>query len=370
MKKLISIIMILATLLGLTSCNKYKPVPSTEEESRVVMTLTLDGEKYEVKYELYRAMFLTYKSFVDGGDPSVWSGADSAEHVANIQSLIISRITDIYAALHHAKKLGIDLYSKTVKNQIKEYVKLSVEGGVYNGEAIIGYGDYDSYLNSLAAMGMNYSVSELLYRYNIAIDLIREHYAGTLNEIGTAYEGGALQYTEEDVRAFYFGEDSVRYMSAFIQSEYPDAKSRADVIRIAMQGHEGDDDKVAATIIGNTISSVTDVKNGVLIGRYNLDEENYGDITKAAFATPMGRVSEVIEVYSGAAAGFYILYPIAKDEEHFEANYAEIALTYVENEMGKQLEGVQAALTESIGVTDVFRGIDHANIPYPTVNRK
>lgn len=369
MKKLISLILILATLLCLVSCKKYKPVQSTEEEARVVMTLTLDGEKYEVKYELYRAMFLAYKSFVDEGDSSVWASGSSAEYVSHVQSLIIARITDIYAALHHAKKLGIDMYSKSVDSQIEEFVKLSVEGGVYGNETVIGCGSYDAYLESLADMGMNYSVSELIYRYNIAIDLITEHYAGTLNEAGTAYEGGALQYTEDDVRSFYFGDDSVRYMSAFIQSEYADAQNRANIIRMAMQKNEGDDDKVAATIIGNTISSATDVKNGTLIGRYNLDEENYGNITKEAFSTPIGRVSNVIEVYSGAAAGFYILYPIAKTEEHFNANYAEIALTYVENEMGRQLLEVQMALTESIGVTDVFRGLDHSKITYPTVNK-
>ena len=369
MKKLISIIIILATLLCLTSCKKYKPVASTEEEARVVMVLTLDGEKYDVKYELYRAMFLTYKSLVDGGDSSVWSSAGSAEYVARVQSLIISRIADIYAALHHAKKLGIDMYSKSVDSQIEDYITLSIEGGVYGGETILGYGSYDAYLESLAKIGMNYSVSDLIYRYNIAIGLISEHYAGTLNEDGTAYEGGALQYTEEDVRAFYFGEDSVRYMSAFIQSEYADARSRADIIRMAMLTYEGDDNKVAATIIGNTISSATDVKNGNLIGRYNLDEEKYGDITAEAFSTPIGRVSNVIEVYTGAAAGFYILYPIAKTEDHFKTSYAEIALTYVENEMGRQLEEVQAALTESLGVTDVFRGLDHASITYPTVNK-
>ena len=369
MKKLISLIIILAALLSLTSCEKYKPVPSTEEEARVVMVLSLDGEKYEVKYELYRAMFLAYKSMVDEGDSSVWASASSAEYVARVQSLIISRITDIYAALHHAKKLGIDMYSKSVDSQIEEYITLSIEGGVYGNETILGYGSYDAYLESLAKSGMNYSVSDLIYRYNIAIDLITKHYAGTLNDEGTAYEGGALQYTEEDVRAFYFGEDSVRYMSAFIQSEYADARSRADIIRMAMLTNEGDDNRVATTIIGNTISSATDVKNGTLIGRYNLDEENYGDITKEAFATPTGRVSSVIEVYTGAAAGFYILYPISKTEDHLKANYAEIALTYVQNEMGRQLESVQAALTESLGVTDVFRGIDHASITYPTVNK-
>ena len=144
---------------------------------------------------------------------------------------------------------------------------------------------------------------------------------------------------------------------------------KPDKLALLYVSNEGDDNRVATTIIGNTISSATDVKNGTLIGRYNLDEENYGDITKEAFATPIGRVSNVIEVYTGAAAGFYILYPIAKTEDHLKANYAEIALTYVQNEMGRQLESVQAALTESLGVTDAFRGINHANITYPTVNK-
>ena len=369
MKKLISLLIILATVLGLTACNKYKPVQSTEEEERVVMTLTLDGEKYEVKYELYRAMFLAYKSLVESGDPSVWSGDKSAEYVAQIQPMIISRITDIYAALHHAKQLGIDMYTNKIDSQITDFIELSIEGGIYGGETVVGLGSYDAYLESLAAMGMNYSVSELIYRYNIAIDLITEHYAGRLNEAGTAYEGGALEYTEEDVRSFYFGDDSVRYMSAFVQSEYPGAWDRAQRIRSAIRAFEGNDEMVANAIIGNTISSATDVKNGTLIGRYNLDEENYGDITKEAFSTSTGKVSNVIEVHTGAAAGFYILYPIEKTEEHFKTSYADIALTYVENEMGRQLETVQAALTESIGVTDVFRGLDHSKITYPTVNK-
>ena len=370
MKKLISILIILATVLTLASCgNKYEPVPSTEEESRVVMTLTLDGEKYEVKYELYRAMFLTYKSYVDGGDSSVWSGANQGEYVEKIKAMIVSRITDIYAALHLADNLGIDMYSASVSSQIEEYVKLSVEGGVYGGETIVGYGSYDAYLESLAKSGMNYSVSELIYRYGIAIDLITEHYTGTLNEEGTALEGGALEYTKDDVKSFYDGNDSVRYMSAFVQSAYPGAYERAESIRRAMLEKEGDDDAVAVAIISNSLSSAADVMRGTLIGRYSLDEENYGAITEAAFSTATSRVSDIVEITVGEEPGFFILYPIAKTDEHFEENYAEIALTYVENEIGKSLRDVQTALTESIKVTSVLEGLDHSAITYPTVNK-
>ena len=120
MKRILSLILVLASLLTLASCgNKYKPVPSTEEESRVVMTLSLDGKKYDVKYELYRAMFLNYRSDVDGGDSSVWSGENKDEYIARIHEMIVARVTDIYATLHHAGTIGIDVYSKSVNSKIE-----------------------------------------------------------------------------------------------------------------------------------------------------------------------------------------------------------------------------------------------------------
>ena len=95
MKKLTSIVLIIATLalsiLSLASCtkNKYAPVESTAEEKKVVMTLSIDSDKYEVKYELYRALFLALRDEVDGGDRSVWSGENKAEYIEKIDALII-----------------------------------------------------------------------------------------------------------------------------------------------------------------------------------------------------------------------------------------------------------------------------------------
>lgn len=371
MKKIISLLIILAALVSLTSCGKkYEPVPSTEEESRVVMTLTLDGETYDVKYELYRAMFLTYKTAVDGGDPSVWSGDKKAEYIERIHSMILARVTDIYAALHHAKTIGIDMYSSRIDSRIEEYVKQSVEGGVWGDQVFIGHESYDAYLESLAQLGMNYATSELIYRYAIAVELITEHYAGTLNGDGTALEGGALEYTKDDVKEFYLGDESVRYMSAFVQSEYAGAYERAETIRRAMMDKAGDDEAVAITIISNSLSSATDVKRGTVIGRYSLDEENYGALTEEAFSTSIGSVSDVVEIKVGTEPGFFVLYPVAKTDEHFDGNYAEIASVYVENEIGKRLLDVQRALTESATSTEVLNTLDYAAITHPTVNRK
>ena len=63
MKKLLALLLIAATLL-FTACSggKYKEQKSTDEEATIVMTMKIDGKEYGVRYELYRALFLNYKS--------------------------------------------------------------------------------------------------------------------------------------------------------------------------------------------------------------------------------------------------------------------------------------------------------------------
>jgi hypothetical protein len=66
MKKtaILLIVTIIFSLFSLASCkkNEYEPVESTELEATEVMSFTLDGESYSVRYELYRALFLNYKT--------------------------------------------------------------------------------------------------------------------------------------------------------------------------------------------------------------------------------------------------------------------------------------------------------------------
>ena len=373
MKRIICLILlIILSLMNFASCGGYDPVPSTEEEMQVVMTLALDGEEYEVKYELYRALFLTYKETVDGGDESVWSGDKKNEYIAAIHDMIVARITDIYATLHHAKAIGINMYSKSIDSKIEEYIKISIEGGTYGDETTPGYESYDAYLAALAKIGINYSVQELIFRYSIALDMIAEHYLGTPKEdlLGNvSYDGGALKYTREDVESFYFSDDSVRYISAFVQSEYANAKKRAEALHERMKEHEGDDKAVSIEIYSSSISSDADLNAGTVIGRYVLDGENYGGLTDAAFATPVGRVSDIVEATLGEAAGFFILYPIDKSSQHFESCYDYIAAVYAENEIGKLLTNTQNRLTQSAKATSVLESLDYSKIEHPTVNK-
>ena len=107
-----------------------------------------------------------------------------------------------------------------------------------------------------------------------------------------------------------------------------------------------------------------------MIGRYVLDNENYGVLTEAAFTTPIGKVSEIVETTLGEATGFFILYPIAKTSSHLESHYDEIAAVYVENEIGKILYDTQSKLSDSVKTTSLLDSLNYSKITYPTVNRK
>ena len=101
MKKIISFILLLAISLALVSCgSEFEPVKSTEAEAKTVLTIEYGGEKYEVAYELYRALFLTYRDEIDGGDRGAWSGEDKEDYENRINEKIFDSIAEIYSAFY------------------------------------------------------------------------------------------------------------------------------------------------------------------------------------------------------------------------------------------------------------------------------
>ena len=125
MKKIIAFLLTLATILTFAACKKnkeYPPVESTKEEARTVMTLSIDGKTYDVRYELYRAFFLTYKNQVDGGNSSVWTSDEKDVYVEKINDLILNRITEIYSAFAICERIDFDIYSSSVEKKIKENI--------------------------------------------------------------------------------------------------------------------------------------------------------------------------------------------------------------------------------------------------------
>ena len=362
MKKIICLFISL-TLLLLSSCGepKYPPVESTDAEAEVLFTLGIKDKTYEVKYELYRAFFLTYKSEVDGGDSSVWTSDKKDEYVSKMNGLIIPKIADIYSTLYLCEETGFDLYSKKVEDKIEEYIVQSIEGGDTDGMVIEGYGTYENYLAELRKLNHNYQTQLILYRYAIAQDVINEYYIGTLTEdnISENATEGAIKYTEGDVREFYDSDDCVRVLRAYVQERLGEA--RAEAIRSKMLEANGEE-AVAAAIIGNTLTAASDVINGVIISPHNLEAAHYTEMTNAALNLSDGEVSEVIYVRTGYENGYFILYKASKSDEHFEECYDDIVSAYLDNRIGELLSDVKGDMLKSVEYTDAYTELIHADI--------
>jgi len=358
MKRSIAFTLLCFLILSLVSCAsgpKYEPPKSTEEEARVVMTLTLGNEKYDVKYELYRALFLNYRDEISGGDSSVWQ---KKEYIDKINALILDRVTAIFSVFALCEDIGYSLYSKEVDNIVNEYIEASIEGED-------GSGTYEEYLLSLNSMNLNWSVQDLLLRYAIGLSAIDEHYIGDFDadDIGETIELGELTYTKEDVKAYYNSDDCIRVLRAHIQaSAYYNPEEYAKEVQNRMIAAAPSEDAVATVIINTGLTAPAEVKNGYVIGRNNLDPLYYGEMTAAAFALPAFGVSGPIRVHNGEDDIIFILYRAEKSDSHFEECYSEIAYVYLTDKLGAITKEKAEALASGVSYTDVFETLDYAAI--------
>ena len=364
MKKILSVILALFAVFSIVSCGpKYKPVKSTKEEARVIMTITVGEEEYDLKYELYRALFLNNKSIVDGGDSSVWSGADSQKYIDQVNKIIVSEAAEIFSAFALAEKLDIDPYSKEIDKEVTSRIEMSVDG---NGADITGFGgDYDAYLASLKAMNINYSVQELMIRRSVIMELINEHYLGVEDEALGHLEGD-YQFTRDDVKAFYNSEDCVRVFHAFVgKNKMNDANARVEKLREDILKAESEKD-IALLIINRTTAVTSDLLvgqevSGIVIGKDTISDGVYSEYRDTAFSLGVGQLSEVIEV-GGTEPGYYLIYVLEKNEDHFNACYETVKLAYLNNVVGEELKNFASEAESNVEYSDKYSDIDHSNI--------
>ena len=359
MKKTVSLILLACLIISLFSCGPtYEPVESTEEEARVVMNLTFDGELYEIRYELYRALFLTYKSEVDGGDASVWSGDDADEYIERINGLIISRAAQIFAALHEAEKIGFDPYSREVENKITEYVRVSVEGGSFGEKLIEGEGSYEEYLEALREMYLNYSVQTLIIRYYLAVAALEEYFLGKEDDVFE--EGGEYAFDEEDVLEYYFGDECASYMQIFLYSHAFDL-TRVEEIRNSVAS-QSTKKAVAEYMTNFSTAGYEEIYDGSVLGLYELDRSYHAALTDAVFALSPGETSEPVKVGHGDDEGYYIVYRFDPGDSYFEDHYDLVENSFLLNMLGKRLAECEGALVSSVFNGEHYDDIIHHEI--------
>ena len=361
MKRIISVILLISLLSLLVGCdNKYKPVESTEEEARVMFTLTFEGETYEVKYELYRALFLANKSMVDGGDGSVWESDSAEEYISRINEIIIAKTSSIFSTIHHAKSIGYDAYSKDADSKIQEYIKGAVEGDTEQ----IGHGTYEAYLASLKESYLNYSVATLMMRYSLAITAINEYYGGTVHEVfGNTM--GEYAYTADDVHDYYVSDDCARVMEVYVPTGVRTRSWFADFCAKLMR--EDSEYDMAVKIISSTAATEADLiiggeVSGLVIGKYALDDFYYSEYQKLVFSTAPGTMSDILKLTGTESDGYYAVYGLEKNDEHFVRCYEQVRLSFIDNLIGSKLAPINHSMTESVSFSEEYGAIVHKNI--------
>ncbi len=361
MKKIIAVLLLALTLIFTVSCSeKYEPVESTKEEARVVMTVRAGDEEYEIKYELYRAFFLTYKEEVGGSDAEVWSGEDRAEYIEKINKMIADRALEIYSTLHFAETLGIDPYSNEFEDEISEQIRIGVEGG----EGHKGHnGDYGAYLDSLKENNLNYSVSVLLLRYQLTLEAINDYYR-EITDLMFDESEDEHEASKELLTEYYYSDECVRVLHIFY-GDGVKTKSELEKVRDDMIAQPSDMD-VALYIINHSLGLESELikdkqVSGSIIGKYALNNLYYSEYSEAAFTLERGEVSEVIHV-KGENPGYYIIYMLGKNEDHFKSEYKSIASSYVDNLVGKKLDAICAEMNSSLNYTEEYAEIVHSEI--------
>ena len=375
MKKILFFLMIIFTVLGLCSCKKeetkgvyYAPIASTAEESRVVMSFTVDGRTYDVRYELYRALFVGNRYEVDGGDDSVWTGPLAEDKINEINEIIVDKAAEIYSTLDLAQRLGINAYSFEADLNIQYMIDLYVKGGESeSGTSVVGYGSYDKFLASLKKKGMNYATCELMFRYSYALERINEYYVGTYGIFG--YTGGKLNVTDKALKDYYYSDECVRVLEAYFQVGTK-TEERIGEIRDSFE-NESSIKAIAAKIIQYTTvtsSELIDTSGNVVgkaIGYYELDSKYYSEYISEAFSLSHGDVSRVIcidninDIY---ADGYYVLIGVEKDDQHFENSKSHIKSSYVNNEIGKILYAEKESMAQSVLFAQDYEKINHSEL--------
>ena len=371
MRRFLAVILLLTICITtLSGCkkNKYKPVESSEEEARVVLSLSLGGNTYNVRYELYRTLFLTYKSEFDGGDHTVWSGDKKEEYIERINERIVSEAAEIFAVFELCARLGIDCYTDDIEDEIYDMITVSVEGGSFGEGYYEGFGgDYDAYLDSLSDIYHNYETAVLLMRYSIARRLVDEHYIGSplANDGSGRITAGAIDYTEEVIRNYYNSDDSSQILTTYVAEgvSYTPRELAEDIRLDVINAAKVSTNAVRILMINRgTPTAVSELETGILVGRNSLSRD-YSELAEVASELSVGEVGRVVETVSAMEGRrYYIVYKMEKSDEFFAAKYAEIVEVYLYDTIGKNLSLISEMLKNGVTYTENYDTINHSEV--------
>lgn len=333
-RRFVALALAVLCLLCLVSCDKYPEKKSSRKE-RTVMA---DVGSYEVTYELYRALYHTYRFAVDGGDESVWTGRDSETYRARLQQMIEEQYKELFGTFELASACNIDPYGRGIDDLVSEYVRVEIEGGTYSGAEIAGYGSRDAYLKALEEAHFTDSVHRLFLRRQACLERITAYYRDT-------FADGTVGQDEATVRAFYESDDCLRFL--WVRREKTDAFDQKAWMQEALGVLEGcstyEKRREQMILYGYNLSP-DDAERGIFVTAATADPI-YETIVQTLSGLEVGQLSGIIETYEG----YYILMKLPKDSalpDDPDVLYA-LSELYTEHCLYTRLSEVVSSMTVS-----------------------
>ncbi len=298
-----ALLAVILCLLTLASCGAAGPVYASPRASRVVAEVgdveILYEELYFITMRTIEELRLTY------GENALESESVRAELESFVWASLCSRET---ALISLGYEYGLDVHKGDIADSVQTEMDQLIENSFE--------GDRRAYVAELTEMHMT---DHYLRQY-----LGVENYLATKIVIEMA-QRGEVPTDDATVLSILKGESFVRTMHVFISKTngvYTDAENRAHAEEIR-----------AAVAVGTDADARFDAMFDAIGGKYNND---FGDplgqgyyFTKgemdaayenAAFALPIGGVSEVVETEEG----YYVIMRLEKDEAYIQDNFTSL----------------------------------------------
>lgn len=296
--RVLALICALMCLFCLVSCDKYPEKKSSAKERTVIA----DVGSHEVTYALYRALYHTCRSAVDGGDESVWTGDEAATYRARLQQMIEEQYKELFGTFELADACNIDPYGRGIDDLVSEYVRVEIEGGTYSGAEVAGYGSRDAYLQALEDAHFTDAVHRLFLRRQACLERITAYYRDT-------FADGTVAQDEATARAFYESDDCLRFL--WVRREKTDGFDQKAWMQEALGVLEAcptyAQRREQMILYGYNLSP-DDAERGIFITTATADPV-YETIVEALSGMEEGQLSNVIETYEG----YYILMKLPKE---------------------------------------------------------
>ncbi len=354
---LAALLVLVGSLASLTSCDDefYDPIKSSSRDRKVIAEL---GEE-EVKFELFRYIFMSRQDEYDGGDRSRWQGADADALWQAAKADVIDEICEIYAVFEVARKWGIDPYGENIDRAVNISIAADIDGGMMaDGTPIAGYGSVEAYKEALQKNHCTDAVRRLLFRYKACLESLDSY-------IVDNHAQGKATVTDEQLLAFAASDACTHVNRAFVSFEsFLDnreaALQRIETLHRDLIAANGNYDIMVEKVFSKNLAAVEgNPADGVWYGRLSTDAKDYPDYHNAIFSVSAGEISDVIEEWDG----FYIVYGMGKTVDlGYPPTRDALTALYFEEQYWGQIRETAEHLETNIQYTKHFGDVTPASL--------